>query len=190
MRRVSVVVLLVVAVQFAGASAQDSTNWSGAWTSRPERDVQGLSTRPGSGSATGWSGFVEALLATRDYRIRVAHTPDGVAITFPGGNNNMLTLPETPLGTEPSVRVVARGDWWTKYVSTVRVAGDVVDVVSTTSSGWWTDGDPAEAGPKVTDLLRRYTMAPGGSPDQLVLRVSLSDEKGHVEYRQVFRRDG
>ena len=189
MRRLPVVAVFVVAVQLAGASAQDSTTWSGAWTSRPERDVWVLGTRSGPGSAAGWSGFIEALLATRDYRIQIAHAPDGVAITFPGGSTNMLTLPETPLETESSIRLVDRGDWWTKYVSTVRVAGDVVEVASTTSSGWWRDGGPAEAEPKVTDLLRRYTMAPGGSPDQLVLRVYLSDEKGRVEYRQVFRRD-
>ena len=41
----------------------------------------------------------------RTYRIDIIHTVDQIAIAFPGGSNNMLTLPATPLGPESAVSV-------------------------------------------------------------------------------------
>jgi uncharacterized protein (TIGR02246 family) len=189
MEKAFAVVAVFAALQLGGASRRDPSNWSGGWTSRGDRDVEIVSIRPGSGSARGWNGFVEALLATRAYRIDISHTVDRVAIAFPGGSSNMLTLPETPLDTEPSIRVVDHGEWWTKYVSSARIAEGVVEVAATTFSGWWREGGPDRAKPKATDYRRHYTLAPGSHPDQLALRVHLSDEKGEVEYLQTFRRE-
>ena len=180
---------LVAAIQIGGASGQKHHHWSGSWTSRGDRDVAVVRIVPGSGSASGWSGFVEALLATRDYRIEIAHTAESVAIVFPGGSSNMLTLPETPLDAGSGSRVVNRGDWWTKYVTSAHFAGGVLDVASTTFTGWWRDGGPDAAKPKATDYRRRLTLTQGSHPDQLVLRVHLADEKGEVQYIQNFRRE-
>ena len=103
------VVMFVAALQDGGGPAQEPSGWA----SRGGRDVEIVRIRPGSGSARGWNGFVEALQSARSYPIEITQTAERVAIAFPGGASNMLTLPETPLGPEPSSHVVNRGDWWT-----------------------------------------------------------------------------
>ena len=94
----------------------------------------------------------------------------------------MLTLPKSRLDSESSIRVVNRGEWWTKYVTSAHFASGVLDVTSTTFTGWWRDGNPGAAKPKATDFKRHFTLTPGSQPDQLVLRIHLADEKGEVEY--------
>lgn len=188
MIKVAAVAIVVAALQVGGGSGREPSNWSGTWTSRGGRDVEIVSIRPGPGSARGWNGFVEALLASDGYRIEIAQTAERIGIAFPGGSSNMLTLPETPLDAESSTRVINRGEWWTKYVTSAHFAAGVLDIASTTFSGWWRHGGPDTAKPKATDYRRRFTLAPGSKPDLLVLRVHLADEKGEVEYVQAFRR--
>ena len=183
--RLAAALVAVLLLQRGGAAQ----TWSGGWISRNDRDVEVVSIRPGSGSPRGWHGFVEALLATRPYRIAITQTADRIAIAFPGGASNMLTLPDTPLDHESEVRVVNRGEWWTKYVTSSRTEGGVVEVAATTFNGWWRDGGPDGAEPAATDFRRRYILSPGTAADQLELRIHLSDEKGDVEYVQRFRRE-
>ena len=163
------------------------TNWSGTWTSRSGRDVEIL--RNVHGTARGWDGFVEALSATRGYSIAISQTATDVVVTFPGGAGNMLTIPGFPVAAESSAKVVNRGEWWTKHVTAGRWVGGALELTSTTFSGWWRNVPPDRAQPRPTDFRMRLTFSTGASPDQLFLRVLLSDEKGELEYLQTFYRE-
>jgi hypothetical protein len=163
-------------------------DWSGHWTTRGPQDIEIVRLAPGTGTARGWNGFVEALLAaSKGYRIIIEQTADHVAIAFPGGASNMLTL-DMPLGRESSARVVDRGDWWTKHVASARLIDGALDLRSTTFNGWWRNGRPEDAQPRITDFRRHVVLRSGPDDDHLLLRVQLADEKGEVEYVQRFRR--
>jgi hypothetical protein len=66
-------------------------DWSGQWSSRSGRDVEVL--RNVHVTPAGWDGFAGALARDREYSISIAQTAGDVVVTFPGGVNNMLTVP-------------------------------------------------------------------------------------------------
>lgn len=178
---------LAVFIAVVGVATAQPAGLSGTWTSRGGGDVEIVRMATGSGTARGWSGLAEGLRTSRDYRIVITQTGDRIAISFPGGATNMLSVDETPLGS--GARVVDRGDWWTKHLSNVRATDEALELASTTFSGWWRNGGPENAKPNVTDFKRHYTLTRGREPDQLLLRVHVADEKGELEYVQTFRRE-
>lgn len=177
--------LVIVVLGVHGMAAQ-SSDWSGAWISHGGDDVHVV--RHIQASARGWSGVAEGIVTSRAYRIVIVQTAAGVTIDFPGGAKNILTFSETPLDGATAARVVNAGEWWTKYVLTARVTGDVLALGSTSFSGWWRDGGPEQARPAPTDFKKRVTLSRGAASDLLAVRVELSDEKGELEYVQAFRR--
>jgi hypothetical protein len=65
-----------------------------------------------------------------------------------------------------------------------RWVGESLELSSTSSTGWWKNGTPEEAGPGPTDFRMRLAFTRGTSDnDELLLRVTLSDEKGELDYR-------
>jgi hypothetical protein len=101
----------------------------------------------------------------------------------------MLTLDDTSIAPEPTIRVVNRGDWWTKHVTSAQSTADTLELACTSFSGWWRSGGPDDAKPRATDFRRRFVLTRGSDPAQLLLRVYVADEKGELEYVQTFRRE-
>jgi hypothetical protein len=183
MRYRHTIVCVMVAASALHASSVQTIDWTGTWMSRNGQDVDILRNVPGTGTARGWNGFVEALAKTRDYVIVVTQTPNEVVVTFPGGANNVLTTPRFAFGAESRVTVVNRGDWWTKHITSADWVGGLLELASTSFSGWWSKSEPDRAQPRPTDFRKRLTLIPGSEPDELLLRVQVSDEKGELEYR-------
>jgi hypothetical protein len=182
---------IAIAITLVGAAVAQlvgfqTIDWSGTWTSRPDRDVEVL--RNVHGTPRGWDGFVEELTRSGPYTIAVAQADNDVTITFPGGANNMLTLPGAAIVEEPRTTVVNRSDWWTKRVTAARWNGASLELTCASSSGWWKNAVPETATLRPTDFRIKLTFTPTGDPNELSLRLLLADEMGELEYRQLFRR--
>jgi hypothetical protein len=182
------IVCVIVAASALDASSAQTIDWTGTWTSRNGQDVDILRHVPGTGTARGWNGFAEALARTRDYIIVITQTLTEVVVTFPGGASNMLTTPGFAFGAESRLTVVTRGEWWTKHITSAHWVGRSLELSSTSFSGWWSNSEPNTAQPRPTDFRKRLTLIPGSEPDELLLRVQVSDEKGELEYLQKFYR--
>lgn len=180
--------LVLTALTSLPTLGAQTSNWAGSWTSQPDRDVEVIRIQPGTGTARGWNGFVDALIRQRDYRIEITQADDDVAIAFPGGAANMLSVPAFTID-RPVSHVVNRGEWWTQQRTTARWVDRELELAATTFSGWWRTSTPDQAQPKPTDFRQRVLLTQGGTPDELVLRATLTDEKGEVEYVQRFHRN-
>lgn len=185
--RTTVAVLLAIA-NTGAAHVLQPVDWTGGWTSANGQDVQVMRNTHGSGTARGWNAFVEMLALPREYVITIAQSADEIVVSFPSGASNMLTIPGFAIDPAPRVKVVNRGDWWTKHVTSGRWVGTSLELTSTTFSGWWKNSEPDRAEPKPTDFRMRLTLTPGLDANELKLRVFVSDEKGELEYIQTFRR--
>jgi hypothetical protein len=164
---------------------QERASWSGTWTS-DARDVS--IARNQHTTPRGWDQQAENLAASRNYGISIEETGDSMAIVFLGSTSNILNTPAIGIGTGPQVRVTNHGDWWMKEVAAARRAGAEIEMTSVSSSGWWRDGGPHGAAAQPTDLKKLLRLVPGGDADHISLRVALADEKGELEYVQIFHR--
>jgi hypothetical protein len=159
--------------------------WSGEWTSDGAHVsiVRNVHSTP-----HGWDQTAENLTQSAAYRIAIAQTDASVAIDFPRGAGNILTIPPCVVGAEPQTIVTNRGSWWTKTVVSAQWIGPELEIVSVVSSGWWKDGTPDQARQKLGDFQKRVRLVPGKGVDDLSIHVSVADEKGELEYVQTFRR--
>ena len=166
-------------------SAQSPMNWSGVWVSHGAADLTIL--RSVHLTARGWDNHAQALATAASYAITIAQTPGEVVISFPGGANNMMTVPGFAMADHPRTVVISRGSWWIKHVTAGRWADESLELTSTSSGGWHREAAETAA-PAETDFIERLTVTPGDQPDRLRLHVVVSDEKGELEYVQRFAR--
>jgi hypothetical protein len=160
-------------------------SWSGTWTSNGTHVsvVRNVHITP-----HGWDQTADNLTRSTSYGIWIEATNTSIAIDFPRGAGNILTVPRCVIGGEPQTIVVNHGDWWTKTVVSARWVGQHLELFSVTSTGWWKDDTPDVAKPKPTDFKKRMRIVAGQTVDDLSIRVELGDEKGELEYVQDFRR--
>src|SRR5690242_3698717 len=94
--------------QMTAASVPD---FSGSWVSDPRHlEVLHYVDRV----TGGWHRHVDGVHQLREYRIDIAQTEDAIAITFPGGDANFLTVPSFPLGHDPHSFITDKGASWMK----------------------------------------------------------------------------
>ena len=160
-----------------------SGDWSGTWTSKglPVRVLRNVHL-----TARGWDQTAENLIGAQNYTITIRSAADRMLLTFPGGANNMLTT-DVAIDGLPHTSVDDKGDWWVKRVTTAREQGPSLDVTSTTSSGWKSTR-PEKTEPAATDFKKHLVLEIDSATGELLLHVTLGDEKGELEYVQRFRR--
>ena len=176
-------VILGVSLLAGPLLAQQPPDFSGAWTSNQVVVLRNDHTTP-----WGWDQLAENLTRARTYLVTIDQMRDEVTMTFPGGSNNILTTAASLVGAEARTTVTNRGDWWMKDVVSAHWAGASLEISSTTSTGWWKTVTPDRAEPQVTDFKKRFTMQLNADAGELSLRALLVDEKGELEYVQVFHR--
>ncbi|MGE3274638.1 MAG: hypothetical protein AB7O67_05970 [Vicinamibacterales bacterium] len=178
--------LLVAASVLCASTAlvAQALDRSGTWTSSGG-DVEIV--RNVHRTPRGWDGTVEALERARDYTLTIEQSDDGVIVAFPGGSRHMLTMPVYPFG-ESRTTVEDGGDFWTKHVTSARWTGEALELQATTFSGWWKDAPPEAVSGSPEQLDMRLVLAAGATPEDIVMRATLKDEKGEVEYVQRFKR--
>jgi hypothetical protein len=169
-----------------GTTAAEAPAWSGAWVSH-SGDV--VVVRNVHATAEGWDHVAQNLKQASRYTIAITQTANEIAISFPTGSNNILTVSACAIGADPCSIVSDHGDWWVKEVVVARWVNAALQLTSTTASGWWKDVEPDRAPSRITDFRKQLTLRPGSGPDQLLLRVVLGDEKGELEYVQTFVRE-
>ena len=137
----------------------------------------------------GWGQFA-VNQARSGLSITVAQTSEAFTVTFPGGAHHLLTTSVPAAGPSPHTTVVDKGEWWVKYLTAAHWSASSVELTSTTSTGWWRSADPESASGRATDFEKRIALTLDPDANHLSLRVTLSDEKGQLEYVQRLRRTG
>jgi hypothetical protein len=169
----------------APVSSQGRPDFSGTWTSSPERFV---ALRNAPRERNGWGGQLEGVAAAPTYTIAISQSEQSVALTFPGGTGNFLTRPAFPLDGAPHSTVQDAGEFWTKIVSSATWDGSRLVLDAKSLNGWWKEVDPSQVTTQETELGTRFVLELNPSGDVLTLSITVRDEKGEAEYRQVFSR--
>ena len=177
--------LALVGVLFACPIAAHAQDLSGSWVASPDdfevvRNVVRETPR-------GWSGLLEGIAGTANYRIQVEQDATAASVSFPGGPKNILSSPRIVLDGQPHAEVVDHRDFWEKFVSAGSVDGQRLRLRTTRLTGW-SSVDPGTVDSQHTQLVTDFVLSLDPLRDTLTLRVIVSDEKGEAEYQQTFSR--
>jgi hypothetical protein len=142
----------------------------------------------------GWDGFLAGLSQHRPYKITVFQNDESLDITFPGGPNSILnTKPykskhETLQADGSSVLTTHdAGSFWTQRVNTAMWQGATLKREIIQEADWWSVRKPEANLHEDATVIYLLRLNHGGA--ELTLDTTLIDEKGELEYRQVFTRN-
>ena len=168
-----------------GADGDAIPDFSGHWKSSPDRlQVRRIVHR----IPNGWDRYIEGVRSIKDYRIEIRQTSDEIAVAFPGGANNFLSVPAFTIGGSPKSTVENLGASWRKTTCRGWWDGGLLSLTATRQADRWADSDPATAKPQETDLISQHMLRLDTGRHELTMDTTVSDEKGEAQYQQVFRR--
>jgi len=182
----SLIAFIVIAGQTtSGLRADPIPDFSGHWQSSPARLQVGRIVHR---IPDGWDRYIEGVRSIKDYRVEIRQTGDEIAVVFPGGANNFLSVPPFPIGSSPRSSVENLGASWRKTTCRGWWDGGLLSLTATRQADRWADSDPATAKPQETDLISQHVLRLDAARTQLTMETTVSDEKGEAQYQQVFSR--
>jgi hypothetical protein len=182
------VLAMLAIIAFPSATrAQPMPDFSGTWQCDPGRTV---TLRRVDRGPVRWGPIPYTTRNQTDvtYVIVIVQDTAKVDITFPGGKNSFMNVGAYQLDSENVTTVSDKGDWWVKTVTRATRHGDALVLTATRLMDWWKTAKPAEVTSQEAETDTTFVLRLSDARTELTIETTLSDEKGHVTYRQVFNR--